>query len=289
MKKDTITLRGKLKSYSVLAGSVLAMGNVADAQIIYTNIPDTTFSAQGESGLAIDLNNDSISDFTIFLFKSSSGASVRNRVAGFASNVYNEIAATVAAPNYTYPVVIPQDDKIGPDLGWQPYVTSYFWAFGKFYTYGTGNPLKYGNWLGATDQFVGLRMGIDGLQHYGWLRMSVDSIAGTLTIKDYAYQTLPDSAIAAGDTGSIMIGIPNLNSLSDIKIIAYESHIIISSGLDTNDDIVISIIDMRGMILEKIITSEQEYSLTLDSLPQGIYLVSVQQGKKTKTIKVSLN
>jgi hypothetical protein len=288
MKKDTITLRGKLKSYSVLAGSVLAMGNVADAQIIYSDIPDTTFD-ESESGLTFDLNNDAITDFTIYLFKSSSGATVRNRVLGFASNVYNEIAATVGTQGYTYPVVISQDDKIGPDLGWKPYGGTYFWQFGKFYTYGTGNPLEYGNWLGVSDQFVGLRMGIDGQKYYGWLRMSVDSMAGTLTIKDYALQTLPDSSIAAGDTGSIMIGIPNLNSLSDIKIIAYESNIMISSALGTNEDMIISIVDMRGMILEKIITSEQEYSLTLDSLPQGIYLVSVQQGKKTKTIKVSLN
>ncbi len=284
MKKDTITLKGKLKSYSVLAGSVLAMGNVADAQIIYSDIPDTTFDAS-ESGLTFDLNNDSITDFTIFLFKSESGAYINNQVLGFASNVNNEIAATLGS-SYAYPVVISQDDKIGPDLGWQPY-GSIFWKFARFYTYGAGTPLEYGNWLGVSDQFVGLRMGVDGQNYYGWLRMSVDSMAGTLTIKDYAYQSIPDSAIAAGDTGSMMIGIPNLEA-NDLKVIAYGGKIMISSAPGSYEDIIISIVDMRGMVVDRIKTSDQEYGLTLNSLPQGIYIVSVQQGDKEKTIKVSL-
>jgi hypothetical protein len=115
-------------------------------------------------------------------------------------------------------------------------------------------------------------MGVDGQNYYGWLRMSVDSMAGTLTIKDYAYQSIPDSAIAAGDTGSMMIGIPNLEA-NDLKVIAYGGKIMISSASGSYEDIIISIVDMRGMVVDRIKTSDQEYGLTLNSLPQGIYIV----------------
>jgi len=58
------TLNKKIKGYSTLAGSLLAMANVADGQIVYTDIADVTVSGDGAS-YDLDLNNDGTVDYRI--------------------------------------------------------------------------------------------------------------------------------------------------------------------------------------------------------------------------------
>src|SRR5688572_17386495 len=59
------TLKEKLKSYSVLAGSLAGFGTVANAQIVYTDVtPDYTAVNNNDSFL-LDLNNDLVMDFKI--------------------------------------------------------------------------------------------------------------------------------------------------------------------------------------------------------------------------------
>ena len=52
----------KLKTYSALACSLTALGNIVDAQIVYTDIVDFTGSANG-AFYNLDLNGDAAMDF----------------------------------------------------------------------------------------------------------------------------------------------------------------------------------------------------------------------------------
>jgi hypothetical protein len=69
-----------------------------------------------------------------------------------------------------------------------------------------------GKGQGVSDRYLGLKFVIDGEVHYGWARFSVtvehhrqyDDVSGTLA--GYAYETVPDKPIIAGQiTGSDVI------------------------------------------------------------------------------------
>jgi len=62
-----------------------------------------------------------------------------------------------------------------------------------------------GNWVDVKDRYLALKFQIRGKTHYGWARLSVNvtkfpenRIKAILT--GYAYETIPDKAIVAGQT-----------------------------------------------------------------------------------------
>ena len=57
----------------------------------------------------------------------------------------------------------------------------------------------------ATDAFVGLAFPVGLDLHYSWVRVSVDNAAGTLLVKDWAFEDQPGVGITAGDTGTLPI------------------------------------------------------------------------------------
>lgn len=273
MQKNATLLSGKLKSYSLMAGSLLGVSSNAGAQILHQNISDTTYT-DSETGLSFDLNNDGITDFTFFLIKSGTSPSVNQFVGGFASNVDNEIAGSVGTNNYVYPFALEAGNQIGADLEWQPY-GSLFWIFGQHYSSGGGTPVQAGNWLGREDRFAGLRIEADEHKYYGWIRMSIDTLAGQFTIKDFALQTTADSAIVAGDT-DVISGVPQAILDHRIRIHSYERDVFISVPATSEDDMAIELINMTGMVVDRRRTNQREVHMKLSDYPDGIYLVSVE-------------
>ena len=62
---------------------------------------------------------------------------------------------------------------------------------------------SYGSWLNVSNRYLGLRFKIAGKVHYGWARLNVaaDQHAHvTATLTGYAYETIPNKAITAGQT-----------------------------------------------------------------------------------------
>jgi hypothetical protein len=57
-----------------------------------------------------------------------------------------------------------------------------------------------GQWVDATNRYLGLQFEINGRTHYGWARLSVDMFEGERTLTGYAYETVPNKAIIAGKT-----------------------------------------------------------------------------------------
>ncbi len=268
-----------------MAGSMLAVSSVTEAQILHQNISDTTF-VDSETGLSFDMNNDGITDFTFFLVKSGTAPSVNQFVDGFASAVDNEIAGSVGSNSYVYPLAMQAGDKIGADLEWQAY-GSLFWVFGQHYSSGGGTPVQLGNWLGQQDKYAGLRIEVDEEKYYGWLRMSVDSFANEFTIKEYALQSIPDSAILAGDTDFIS-GVPNAILENRIKIVAFEKNVFITGPVGIQNGMEISVINMVGGVVKRLHTKEQQLHLQLTDLPDGIYLIAVEAEGIRMARKISI-
>jgi hypothetical protein len=285
MQKNATSLQKKLKSYSLMAGTMLTISSVAEAQILHQNIADTTF-IDNETGLSFDMNNDGITDFTFFLIKSGTAPSVNQFVDGFASAVDNEIAGSVGSNSYVYPLALQAGDKIGADLEWQAY-GSLFWVFGQHYSSGGGTPVQFGNWLGQQDKYAGLRIEVAEQKYYGWLRMSVDSFANEFTITEYALQSIPDSAIMAGDTDFIS-GVPNAIIENKIKILAFEKDVFVTVPSGSQHDLEIYVMNMLGGVVKRIQTKERQVHLRLTDLPDGIYLVTAELDGIRKAQKISI-
>ena len=220
MKKQ-LTLSEKLKRYSLLTGGAMATALAGDAQIVYTDVvPD--FVGSGDMDYQIDLNNDGVVDF--FLSRSedagaywegfcSGGGDIissfsHKKLTGYG----NCLSCVLAESAYDLSVYdLNEYDDISDVQTW--FIGGVMAAYSKeleiwsecatwsgdIGTWTNGSPSSYGYWLGVVDKYVGVRIFKDDHFYYGWVRLTVDSFSYTL--KDYAYETIPDSAITAGNMG----------------------------------------------------------------------------------------
>lgn len=112
------------------------------------------------------------------------------------------LASALLAAN-GFPADLPSGASIGPGG-----------SFGKGREYGLlftytsfyGNRKKHhrGNFQFGQDNYFGFKFAISGQTHYGWLRLEVsfgpglDGVATTIHLREYAYESNPNTAILAG-------------------------------------------------------------------------------------------
>jgi len=67
-----------------------------------------------------------------------------------------------------------------------------------------GNERFKGNWRDASNRYLGLKFILGGETHYGWARLTVhatlDPAHITATLTGYAYETIANKPIVAGQT-----------------------------------------------------------------------------------------
>jgi hypothetical protein len=65
----------------------------------------------------------------------------------------------------------------------------------------SGESFSNGAWKQATNRYLGLKFSVNGETHYGWARLTVTAKHGIIaTLTGYAYETIPNKAIMAGET-----------------------------------------------------------------------------------------
>lgn len=296
MKKINPELIRKLKSYSALAVPFVAGAGIANGQVVYTDIvPDTVLNHHGDT-YNIDLNHDGVVDFTIRIGNAvyASNHVLAKFIAASAAK-YNSIGGSTSG-RYVYPAALNFGDMIGSDLTglgnklkWNA-GTNQSAASWLQNTQSTNSYGSYGNWLNSTDQYMALRFLQGQSYYYGWLRMdsrvSHDTVYAVL--KDFAYQSIGDSSIAAGDTGSAVTGLHNVSNNLPVKINYFNHEVYITSPQNSIGAMAIEVFDMEGRRLLEYNTSQKEYQFSTASLPAGLFLVRVTQSGKTYTKKISL-
>lgn len=283
MRKED-TLNKKLKAYSIVAAAVLAASGAAEAQIVYT---DTTgIYEENQTGFNFDLNHDGAADFTFFLLRYNTGSQVNNQVLGFGSNSVYEVAGEVNSSNgYPYVSLINAGERIGDNLPWQPYA-SYFWVLARHIENGS-SAVDAGNWAGAEDKYLGLRISVGYDSYYGWLRLSVDSNAEQFSVSGFAYQSIPDSAILAGDSASIT-SVSAIEVDNQISIFSAANSVFISNSFAGQSDMEVFLFDMAGRVIYNRRHATKTALIELPEAAPGIYLVKVSTGMGTATKKISI-
>jgi hypothetical protein len=209
----TQPLTQRLLAYATLAGAAAACATPAQAEVVYTPIDRPI-----HSNYFLDLNNDGIDDFRITSYFYSGLGEVQI----FATHGNRMVAAATHTcgirTDSPAPAPLRAGALIGPGKPFEADATCM-----AFYNYSGGN----GPWLDVRDRFAGFAFFIDGKEHFGWARLSVNSFLfnGTARIEGYAYETIPNKPIIAGDQGNtaessaqsatlgtLAAGVPALNS-----------------------------------------------------------------------------
>jgi hypothetical protein len=196
-KTLTESLRKRLDIYALAASatgvSLLPLASQpAEAEIIYTPASQTIGVNRS---LNLDLNHDGIADFQIwnkYSFRNAIEAKLGvkpmaavNRIAG-----NSEYAAALAGG-------VPIGGSARFPVKGDGIMVWWFYSFSSTVCCGS-----YGPWRNVKNRFLGLKFSINGEIHYGWARLNVSfprpKITATLT--GYAYETIANKSIDAGQT-----------------------------------------------------------------------------------------
>jgi hypothetical protein len=199
-----------LTSYTLAATaagvSLLALTAPSEAEIVYTPANGTITR---DGSYAIDLNHDGIVDFVILekVLKQSPNTSFQSLgVQPGANNQADCRYPFCGSTGGVYAGALSLGNEIGPSSaqhGWsgEPKQMAAEIRSGTFLTY-------LGDFRYARGAYLGLRFQINGETHFGWARLTVRFLGGLpkdrtweAHITGYAYETVADKAIKAGETG----------------------------------------------------------------------------------------
>ncbi len=169
----------------------------ANAQIVYTDIvPDSIFTitSLATQTYNLDINGDGTTDFLIKAARYSILGVLGSNV-GITPQGSNACITTTF--NQVKKLVI--GDTISSSQAWQDTTGQVLKSYSQ---YGFDPPTVRGEWNTVVDGYVGLQLINAGQTYYGWVRVdvSVSDSSASMTIKDYAYNTIPDQPILAGQT-----------------------------------------------------------------------------------------
>jgi hypothetical protein len=257
-KKITAKHMAKLW-YSMLL-FIVCNGNYP-AQIIYTDITDVTPNAS----YSLDLNNDTVVDFILYYGGSSDTIGVfchpqnNNAYSGnFLNNNY--LAWALTGSNTICPSLTTWYDANNPGtLGW-------------------GSNVGY--WVGATDKYLALKLIVGTNTYYGWARIDLLAASSSFTLKDYAYNSTPNSCLLTGQT---ILGNPEILNKSNLSIYPNPMHT--STTLKTIDPLnnaTITIYNPYGQLVKQVTqVSGQLTTIYRDNLQSGLYFIHVTERNNT--------
>lgn len=265
MKKITSK---KLLNYGAMSAAILGVAN-ASGQIVFTDIDDVTM-APGDDAVLIDLDGNGSTDFSPENFDAAGGAG-----AVIFPGVNGGVIATngligTSSAGFTYPSNLAEGDVID---GTSPFILGDRGDL-NFYSCAYSNSQFCG---GVTDGYIGLVFDLDGNTHYGWVRVDVSADATAYTVKSFAYNSVADEAIMAGQT----------LSLEDNTIEGFSSfvsdNVLTLNARTPLESVTIHNITGQEIISQKL--SNTIETIDLNGLSTGVYIATVAVEGKLQAIK----
>jgi len=202
------SLDRRLHWYAVAAMSsgigLAALAQPAAAEIVYTpaNTPIPQPPGYFEPGLIhIDLNHDGAVDFT--LINTLRGGSCSPGLCSVYGSLFINPQSynSIAVSNRGYAADLPVGVEVAPknrlNRGPKIMIRGYCRL---------NNQTSYvaGPWIDVQNRYLGVKFAINGENHYGWIRLTVESkpFCGVAerTLTGYAYETVANKPITTGTT-----------------------------------------------------------------------------------------
>lgn len=300
MAKNSTKKNSNLSKYTAVAGAVIASGAV-NSQVVYTDITDVVVDKNNATGYQLDFNNDATADVVLavqnnvasgtFPYTTSSG-SVMNIAytvdASYAVAAANAGGGLMGSGSSSFNVTaLNNGDQINNAGGFGGTLSSPgMLAYAGSYTlpsFSYSGTFAGGNFIGATDKFIGAKFTAGLATHYGWIRVDVAADASTITVKDFAYNSTADAAINAGE-------------MANLENFAVENKVTIKTHLDeafinVTPDLIggeLVIINMAGQEVKSSVIGDVNAKITYDGLDTGIYtlVARFESGSVNKKIYV---
>lgn len=171
------------------------------AQFICTDVsPDITNT--GNATQDIDLNNDLIPDFRLTSAQIGTLSFVIVQGSQIGTNNF------VLSDGGGNALALPSGSVIGSGSSTWTQMSG-----ANLFMVLITNTTATGTWLGAADQYLGLKLIVGASTYYGWARFSFSLNSNTYTFKDYAYNSLSSQQILAGQgCGSIAFPLFSISS-----------------------------------------------------------------------------
>ncbi len=185
------SLEQGLDRYSVAATaaglSVLALTCPANAKVVFT---PAHLQITADHTLLLDLNHDGVNDFG--LHDASLGVAV----------IPLQAEGALLQGGGCNPSVGAAALKAGSPIGKGQLFQASATCMASFSLDGS---FSVGAWPGAVNRFLGFQFEINGQTHFGWARLSVSRTPYTATLTGYAYETVPNRTIIAGQIDSATV------------------------------------------------------------------------------------
>jgi hypothetical protein len=301
MNMKKIDTRSKLKSYSVAAGSLMISGVATAQNLQYTDVNPDVILDKNSNPYDMDFNNDQTLDmnFGVVLTNGSGSATYMGIPFTYVYNV--EQAAVFPATNggvqgqivgssSTFGVTaLNSGDAIAAanNFGSQQATLGVKGSI-SIPAFNYNFPISQGEFLGVSQKFLGMRFSAGASIHYGWVRLSLDTLdpAGLkLTIHDYAYNGDADQPINAGDPSASIIAQAAIEDKVSISPLLDGVAVNVTPDL-LGSELVLS--DMSGKEVNSVSINDIGTVLGYADLKTGIYFATVKssQGSISKKVYV---
>ncbi|MEO8149178.1 MAG: T9SS type A sorting domain-containing protein [Bacteroidia bacterium] len=270
-------LQKKLYAFIVTA---MLFSTSANAQIVYTDVnPDSTITCSGSSCTKLynlDLNNDANNDFIITVLHNNPVPWWTSQASASPLND-DAVKATLGSFNHSIPLQFNDviDSNVLLNQAWQtsgPCWMNYC---------DLSIPCSGGaQWNNLSDYYLGLRLLQSGQTYYGWVRLRVDVTGGhaSVIIRDYAYNSIPNQAILAGQTTATGISPLSFGDGLRVRLFPNPANNLLTIALGSNNKKVdVTITDITGKIIYKTSAFEaQKIEVNTKDFAKGIYALQIQ-------------
>ncbi len=273
------------------------------AQIIYTDVvPDSVFADNGDT-CHLDLNNDGTDDFLIRLNRST--GSCPSPCSGPPYLLHPSSVSIDPMPGSAVsdtlvqqPMMLAPLRVIDASLAWETTTSQSLSSFSVHCITFMGEQvcahnLSGGQWQSGlsvdSSRYLGLSFTAAGSTHYGWARISIPHAQvsiSSFTLKDYAYNSVPDEFILAGEGADISTGIAGITRSSVQVFPNPTSGKFTIEGLDKSR---VTSIEIRNAIGQGIQRSEikgEQTGIDLSSQPSGIYFLTIRMAEQVISRKL---
>ncbi len=267
MKKNTSkNLSKRLVQYGALSAAALGVAD-ATGQVTYTDLdPDEVLNV-GDN-FVVDMTGSG----GTFDFSNPDGLAGGNAAIVFPSSGGAFVGFT--ASGFEYPALMAAGDMIDGASG---YTAAGLRGDLNYY----GCAYSNSQWCGTVvDGYVGVQFQFSGNTHYGWIRLDTDVNGSNLmVIKDFAFEATPDTAIEAGDMGSLGFGDESFN---DFNYYVSDNRLNLSAATAMEQVTIHNVLGQQ--VINRQLSSRSE-EIDIAELKSGIYLATVSIEGTRKTIK----
>lgn len=281
-KIEKIALR-----YSGAAMALLG-STTAGAQVVFTDIQDTTLDASGQFyDINLDLDTNGIMDYRITQIIDSTSADVTGVQIETRSTTGNQVLG-LDYGNYNYPFRLNVGDTIGLGEPFKGLGSNDKIGYLGFEIGDTTYPNSQFKG-GVTNGFIGLRLRAADTNgtlqtHYGWVMIDVAADLRSVTIKEFAYQATPNTQVLAGEGGSI-ISVPEFEPALPTLVQRGEFlDIELPEDFRPGGEVIFS--DLSGRQIRTANFSGRNHKMPLEGLPKGVHVATVRSNGREASLKV---